>query len=631
MSFYKRVFVILILLFINICVHAQSSSELFRKANELRELGKWEEAIEMYTRTKELDSNYVKDCDYWIEHILIIIDSSKDELRLSSNVLDIPYQGGTHEVIIYTDDVWSATCEASWLSIKKVKDDILQINCDELNPYVLPRTAFVKVLSGSRVENITVTQAGAPEYLFASSNTINFLYTGGQEYVAIESNSDWIVSSRPSWCIVEKNANGVNILIDPNTDIDERKGDIIISTLSGISNTIRVSQSASEFHAEFSKNTLHFSDAGGVDTIKVYSDNRKWRIMDYPYWCSAKMVSDSLIVVYCVPNEPIGQPREGGVKIALGNTSQVISIYQELKPKPEYTPIAKLVQGRDFSFGLSTSYVIPIVSAKSSSEFTLSAVNYSLGDQREQVAYQSKGGFSIGAYMDARIYKNLYITPTVYYTRYSYQNKFDEFFFRRCNWNGTLIEGNTANIYHEDYQLNYVDVSLPLSYRLPLGTKSFFGINAGLVVSKAFNSRMKLNGNTTSSFMDYVGIVGDTGDNGWHYSLEGDLDLLAANGLYTVIYTGDDQSSIPIIHPADILSAPLKSISFGSILGVSYEYRGFAISIDYYAMLNNIANSKFWDSERFEIFTFGSDVLMSGYKQRNHRLQITLSYTLRYL
>lgn len=606
---------------------AQSAADLFKKANELREKGQDTEAVELYLKVKVLDINYEKDCDYWIERIRKNRVTDRHFLKLSLTKVEFPYQGGEYEVRVIGAGSWSASCDEEWIRLSK-SDDVLIIECVGKNSSTRPRYAAIEVVSGNAHEIINVTNGGAPEYLLASSNVIYFPADGGSENIMIESNGVWEVGARPSWCEVRKNTEGITIELMPNSTPYERKGEITIVSPAGITSTISVSQYEKEQVLELSKRRLHFPSSGGTDTIKVRSTAETWKIADYPYWCNVKMETDSTIVAVCAANDLVEQYREGGIKIFTGSTYVNIDIYQDLMPAPVYVPVAKIVSGRNVSFGISAGYVLPVISTKASSGFVASAVNYSLGNNKEQVDYKSVGGFSVGGYADIRLFRNLYLTAGVRYTNYSYENFFDENYIRRINWIGNILEGQTDNQYRETYGFNMIDVPVCFSYRFPINDMSFISINAGPTLSCSYDSRMNVTGNTFSPYMGYVGLVG--GVESWSYSLDGCLDLLDAKGEYTELHTMSNGSSVPIKYPSMINATPYKKINWGAKLSMAYEFRGIAIEIEYYQMVNNMANPKFWESERFEIFTFGSDVLMSGYRQRNNRIMVNLCYTFRY-
>ena len=77
-------------------------------------------------------------------------------------------------------------------------------------------------------------------------------------------------------------------------------------------------------------------------------------------------------------------------------------------------------------------------------------------------------------------------------------------------------------------------------------------------------------------------------------------------------------------------AAPFKRFNLGARLGVAYEYSGISIGVDYNFICTNMANKRYWEGERWTVFDYSNNNLMSGYKQYNHYLQIKIGYTFRY-
>ena len=76
--------------------------------------------------------------------------------------------------------------------------------------------------------------------------------------------------------------------------------------------------------------------------------------------------------------------------------------------------------------------------------------------------------------------------------------------------------------------------------------------------------------------------------------------------------------------------SPLNRFNFGLRFGAAFEYAGISLGVEYNLMLTNMANKKFWESDRLTIFDQTPGTVMSGYKQRNSYLGIKLAYTFRY-
>ena len=65
-------------------------------------------------------------------------------------------------------------------------------------------------------------------------------------------------------------------------------------------------------------------------------------------------------------------------------------------------------------------------------------------------------------------------------------------------------------------------------------------------------------------------------------------------------------------------------------IGVAYEFKGVKLGVDYGFMLSNVANEKFWDGNRWDIFSQNNNKMMDAYKQRFNYLKLSVGYTFRY-
>lgn len=55
-------------------------------------------------------------------------------------------------------------------------------------------------------------------------------------------------------------------------------------------------------------------------------------------------------------------------------------------------------------------------------------------------------------------------------------------------------------------------------------------------------------------------------------------------------------------------------------MGIAYEYMGVNIGLNYNFMVTNMANKRYWEGERWTLFDYTGENLMTGYKQRNNYL-----------
>ena len=198
------------------------------------------------------------------------------------------------------------------------------------------------------------------------------------------------------------------------------------------------------------------------------------------------------------------------------------------------------------------------------------------------------------------------------------------------------LAGTTQNNYTEEYTMNMLEIPILLSYRLPVSKISHVQINFGPVVNFGLSAKMKLSGSTDSETLYAYQIVNHQQTNvrydpnrySTHYTGNGELDLYGKNVSFYETYAESNNAQLSKSQSLD--DSPYSKLNFGLRIGAAYEYSGISIAIEYTFMLNNMANKKYWEGDRWKVFDQTTNTLMSGYKQRNHYLGVKLGYTFRY-
>ena len=147
---------------------------------------------------------------------------------------------------------------------------------------------------------------------------------------------------------------------------------------------------------------------------------------------------------------------------------------------------------------------------------------------------------------------------------------------------------------------------------------------------------MKLSGNTDTenlhaykyTNLQYTNQLYNNATYFSHYAGNGEVDLYGKHFDYTETYTMGNNADL--MKSYDLDSAPLNRLNFGIRMGAAFEYAGISLGVEYNLMLTNMADKKFWESDRLTIFDQTPGMVMSGYKQRNSYLGIKLAYTFRY-
>lgn len=325
------------------------------------------------------------------------------------------------------------------------------------------------------------------------------------------------------------------------------------------------------------------------------------------------------------------------IRLGYGD-SQIHTI--KLTSKDDSLFYDRILGGRNLSFGISAGYVQPFVSTSAGGSFKGSAINYSLGDYRENVNYSSQSGFVAGVFADIRIYKNLYMIAGVNYMLYKYKNTFNTPFESRVVrtlGSNVYYANEYNNNYEEKYTFNLLEIPILASYRFVLSKTSSIHLNAGGYVTVGLSSKLKLSGSSEYSgnilllnlnnSIDYNNIVG-TFSSSDH--VNGDFDMFKKTQSYQKTIESGSSLGWEEDYEDSYERSPFKRINYGLKFGITYELRGFQIGLNYNLQLSNIANKEFWESTRIPLFNQTGENSMSGYKHRLHSLEIKLGYVLRY-
>ncbi len=620
-------------------------TELVKRANASFNKGKYNDAKVLYEQALATgDGYYAEFCRTKLKATHALLAGNKKRgnttsvFEISQDTVKISYVGGDYPIHVDGSN-WSASTPTGedWCRIEVDKKKGIVKIYSSPNHSTNSRNTFVTIKNGNgRKKTVEVINEGSPEILRSSAQNLVFTPNGETNVVDIDANTDWNIADVPEWIRAIKGTGDIQFTASPNDENKDRIAQVKVETPSKQEITINIIQGATLDSLAFSKNNLHFGPDGGDEYIHVLTNADDWRFGDFPHWCQLERVNDNTIKVHCTPNEPVDMPREASINVTTGTQHLGINVSQASKPIFHIIPTDG-IGGRRISFGVAASYIYPFVSAKSSSPHTFSAVNYALGNENEQVSYSSTGGFNVSVFADIRLYKNLYLNAGLGFMYYRYKNELS----------GTMpiiLPQTSANFYSKgtalySYKENYTDISLDVpvlaSYRIPLNRKSHFQINLGPVLSIGLSSNLDFSGKSNSSDIrnykivngKYTEIQYDNEVNGSHLNYDGKFNLYSTKADLRMM-TSDGNNDYKDT-PSTFDSSPFKRINFGIRIGAGYEYMGISLNLSYQFMVTNMADKKFWDSDRWMVFGRGSD-LMTGYSQRNNLLLVTLGYTFRY-
>ena len=643
--------VLLLILSITVLVPAQSRADLekFSRAKELMGRKRYQEAIDIYEQLMNIEALRA-DCEPLLKEAKkkIAYISIKNDSRMLAMDEMITVDCSKMDTTFFLSSNYKCKIDNYTSGIRdvKIEGNLLYISFWESNKSINDRLEIVKISAGEAPNKyertLQIVHKKHPPFLECSSKELTSPSIGLTDYITIHTNVAWNVESHTDWCNIECDSMRIKINIAENTQVEDRSASFTIRATenSHLTITININQKAGLEELILSKSDLNLPADGKVEYIRVFS-NDEWQVKDHPSWCRVERVvgTDSLRIE-CTENIS-GIIRDEYAKIITrsGNKIASLRIYQ---PSNEFIPksLMKVVEGRDISFGFHASATYPFVVVGASGNNMASMVNYGIAGGEARPVYKSDIGFFVGVMADIRLYKNLYLKAGVDYSRISFSNVFkaDVETFSTIEINESYLKGMSKNSYEERYAFHMIDVPILASYRFPIDRSSNIHIDFGPYISCGVAANMHLSGTTDSKTMSKYAIEnGVYTDNkisanlfSMHIRNNATVNLYSNTTEITETNTsGADLSHSRLIRLED---APYNRINMGLIVGCHYEFAGLCVGINYRQMVTNMANNKFWDSERLKLLnTINKDPLnIAGYNQRFGFLSLSVSYILRY-
>ncbi len=629
---------------------AQECKENYDKAENCRKKGQYDKAIRYYVQSRDCgNAQYRTKSQAMINQIEKIRSEREAVKATNSSGSKQPYiivpsliylPAGTEEqtITVESSGQWGAKGRSDIIRVSKKNSKTLTVSSVAANTSTKPRRSSVTVECGEVTRTITVEQDGVPEVLEYKSKYMNVPFEGGRFVIDLNTNTKWKVDYASWYKVIpdENDSTRMVILIDKNTKNEDRNGTIIVRSESGDSyDEMEVHQYANESKIFAPVDSIiQFRASGDTVLVPIITDNPTWTESDRPSWCLAKKINQDTLMVIVSKNENF-LSREGFVNIKSNDRVAGIWIRQDASEVPDIFA-KKTLGGRNISFGLTAGYVMPFANSTSSGTYTGSVINYSLGNSHEDVNYSSQTGFTVGAILDLRVYRNWYIKTGVDYTHLQYTNSFNSDVDRSVAQGFNVVyQGTFQNTFKEKYKFDFISIPVLASYRIVFDKRNNLQVDLGPILSFAVNGKMSFEGNSNSdNVFPHSVIYGETGPVIGNRSSEymrytGEMNLFDTKVTNTTTSSVGGMSK-DFLNEYTAVAAPYNRVSLGIRVGATYEYAGIQVGIAYTHMLTNMANSNFWNSGRLPLFGHTSDVLMAGYKHRINALELKVGYVFRY-
>lgn len=143
----------------------------------------------------------------------------------------LPSTGGTYELTIASDDAWTASTKAPWLSVSPNSGtgniDVKVTAAD--NPSVNERKDSL-FISTAFVDSIKVVILQSARYLTVDTRDIYFFYRGGEsEPVLINTDGTYTVTTQDSWLTIKETGKTFTVTATENTGEDARTGKVVVA------------------------------------------------------------------------------------------------------------------------------------------------------------------------------------------------------------------------------------------------------------------------------------------------------------------------------------------------------------------------------------------------------------------
>ncbi len=266
----------------------------------------------------------------------ITIVQQAANISASLQSLSFGLTGGTRAVEVSGEASWTARTSASWIDVNPSsgKAGTSNINITATaNNSINDRTDFVYVCIGDNYKEIRVDQPGM--YLNISNANLSFTATGGSKSISISSNTEWEVTSCPSWITlnIKSGTGNANLTISTNNNesVYARNGIIKIENKArNISRTISVTQNGHTFDTDTQE--LTFSDKAGSQSIDIQTD-MAWSASTNVDWITLNTKSGigrSRLSISVTENIDTSD-RIGYVKVIAGGKTITIAVCQDSK------------------------------------------------------------------------------------------------------------------------------------------------------------------------------------------------------------------------------------------------------------------------------------------------------------
>ena len=266
----------------------------------------------------------------------IKVTQSPSEITSSNYTLNYENVASKYEIEIESETAWTSAVSDSWISVTPTSGNEGKTTVSiEVTPNtaITNRTGYVAIKTGSTERmQITINQKGI--YIEATES-LTFKSTVESKTLSIQSNTDWVITSKPNWLSISKEAGAGNdnliVTSTENPNTTSRSGEIIIGQ-PGL--TIQCKVGITQLGKTLSTNVslLEFSDKASQQSFFITSDVN-WTSSKSDDWFSYSPISgygDATVNV-AVEENTSTEERIGTINYSFADKTAYVNIHQQAK------------------------------------------------------------------------------------------------------------------------------------------------------------------------------------------------------------------------------------------------------------------------------------------------------------
>lgn len=267
----------------------------------------------------------------------VTVTQAPASITASSETLMFEASAGEKHVEVSAEADWTASTSYSWIEVSPAAG---AAGTSSLQVSVIPntstdeRTGYVVLAIGSKQRiQIPVRQRGL--YIEADTLAHDFGAAGERQALQIRSNTDWQISSLPSWVKVDRdNGSGnaeIQVTAEENPYTTARSGQFVVSQPGlSLQVVVEVRQVGKTF--DVAAATLYFGQKSGSQTLDITTDGT-WRATTEADWIQiapSSATGNSVLSVSVSANDTETE-RSGEIVITMANASATIAVVQKGK------------------------------------------------------------------------------------------------------------------------------------------------------------------------------------------------------------------------------------------------------------------------------------------------------------